>query len=87
VPSASPGKARLKLPSSTGETRVPAIAAGRFAAGMTMTRPLTRSGLSSRIRFESAIGPSYSSPWLPPMNITVGPAPFLITAIGIAMLP
>ena len=41
VPSGSPGNARFRLPSSIGEVRVPARAAGRFAAGMTMIRPWT----------------------------------------------
>jgi hypothetical protein len=33
------------------------------------------------------IGPSYSSPWLPPSIITVGPLPLRITASGIAVAP
>src|SRR5436189_3132310 len=33
------------------------------------------------------IGHSYSSPWLPPSRITVGPWPLLMTLIGIRVTP
>ena len=32
-------------------------------------------------------GPSYSSPWTPPVNRTVGPLPFFTTMIGISTVP
>src|SRR3546814_20395185 len=34
-----------------------------------------------------AMGPSYSSPWLPPVNSAVGPSPLRITVIGIRIAP
>ncbi len=86
-PSGSPGKLRLRLPSSIGEQRWPASAAGRFSAGMMISRPWMLAGSSSRIRRTSVIWPSYSSPWLPAPRKTVGPLPFLITAIGMPIQP
>ena len=77
-----PGKARFRLPSSIGETRAPAIAAGMFAAGMMMRRPLMSLGSISRISLQSVTWPSYSSPWLPPRQRTVGPVPRATTVIG-----
>ena len=44
-------------------------------------------GSRLRARSKSAIGPSYSSPWLPPVSSAVGPGPPRITAIGIITLP
>ena len=82
-----PGKARFRLPSSIGETRAPAIAAGMFAAGMMMRRPLMSLGSISRISLQSVTWPSYSSPWLPAIRSAVGPLPFLITVSGIASVP
>ena len=70
-----------------GDTRAPAMAAGRFAAGMTITRPWMRAGSSARTILHSAICPSYSSPWLPAIRKAVGPVPFFTTAIGIAIIP
>lgn len=87
VPSGLPGKVRFKLPSSIGEVRVPAIAAGKFAIGNRITRPLIIAGSSDFARLLSATCPSYSSPWLPETNSAVGPSPFLITTIGIGMNP
>ncbi len=85
--SGSPRKRRLRLPPSSGETRSPAIAAGRLSAGRTITRPFTAPGSSARISLASAIWPSYSSPWLPAVSSSVGPAPFFTTAAGIAIVP
>jgi hypothetical protein len=82
-----PGKARLRLPSSIGETRAPANAAGRFAAGMTIRRPLMSEGSISRISLQSVTWPSYSSPWLPAIRSAVGPLPFLMRVSGIASVP
>ena len=87
VPRGSPGKVRLKFSPSTGEVRWPAITAWTLFAGIRMRRPWTRPGSRSRIRSQIVIGPSYSSPWLPPSMITVGPVPFLITAIGTRVAP
>ena len=87
VPSGSPGKARLRLPSSIGDTRALAIAAGRLQAVMMMTRPWMSDGSSFCTSLQSPIWPSYSSPWVPDIRSTVGPLPFLMQVIGIAMLP
>ena len=56
-------------------------------AGTRITRPLTAPASSAPASFMSAIGPSYSSPWLAPVKSAVGPAPRLITAIGIINAP
>ena len=87
VPLGSPGKVRFRLPWSIGEVRMPACAAGKFAIGSTMTVPFMSFGFRPRISFELAICPSYSSPWLPDIDSTVGPLPFLMMAIGIARKP
>jgi hypothetical protein len=87
VPRGSPGKVRLKFRPSTGEVRWPAMTAWTLLAGIRIRRPWTRPGSRSRIRSQIVIGPSYSSPWLPPSRITVGPEPFLITATGIRVTP
>ena len=52
-----------------------------------ITRPCTFAGSSVRARCEMAIGPSYSSPWMPPVSRTVGPVPFLTEMIGISTTP
>ena len=44
-------------------------------------------GSRVRARSKSAIGPSYSSPWLPPVRSAVGPGPPRMTAIGIITEP
>jgi hypothetical protein len=44
-------------------------------------------GSSVAARCCSATGPSYSSPWLPPVKSAVGPSPFRITPIGIMTDP
>ena len=54
----SPGKERLRLPPSIGETRRPARTAGRLAALRTTSRPWSRAGSSARTSFISAIWPS-----------------------------
>src|SRR5215211_8992830 len=59
VPRVSPGKVRLKLRPSTGETRWPAITAWTLFAGIRMSRPWTRPGSSSRISSPIAICPSF----------------------------
>ncbi len=56
-------------------------------AGTMITRPFTDCGSSLRARSNSASGPSYSSPWLPPVSSAVGPEPLLHTAIGIITAP
>ena len=75
------------LPPSIGEVRLPAMKAGWFIAGTMMTRPLTSSALSRLARSKSAIGPSYSSPWLAPVSRAVGPEPRLTWVIGIITEP
>src|SRR3954454_17624059 len=75
------------LTPSTGETRVPACTAGWFMVGSTITRPLRRAGSSRGTSLNSAIGPSYSSPWLAPVNRTVGPSPPRTTWIGTRIAP
>jgi hypothetical protein len=47
------GKERLRLPSSIGEVRWPAIAAGKLADGRMTRRPVMSLGSSERIRFPS----------------------------------
>src|SRR5690606_17206534 len=42
---------------------------------------------SERARSKSAIGPSYSSPWLPPVRSAGGPCPFFTTVSGIITEP
>ena len=56
-------------------------------AGRMITRPSMSCGFSVRARSNSAIGPSYSSPWLPPVSSAVGPWPFFTTVIGIMIDP
>ena len=75
------------LPLSMGEVRVPAAKAGWFIAGTMMTRPVTSSGRTLRASSNSAIGPSYSSPWLAPVRSAVGPSPFFTTVTGIITEP
>jgi len=77
--------ARFRFTPSIGDSLVPAITAGRFSAGMMMTRPCTWALSSLRASFMSATGHSYSSPWLPPSASKVGPEPFFTTVIGIRM--
>jgi hypothetical protein len=38
-------------------------------------------------QFKNGDGPSYSSPWLAPVNIAEGPSPFLNCVIGIITAP
>jgi hypothetical protein len=57
--------------------RIPAIAAGKFAEGRMMIRPLTSAGSRLRMSLPSATWPSYSLPWLPAINRIRGPLPFL----------
>ncbi len=72
---------------SAGDRRVLANTAGMLTAGMMMTRPSISAGSSVRESSESAIGPSYSSPWTPPVSSTVGPLPWFRTTIGISTMP
>ncbi len=52
-----------------------------------MTRPLIALGARLRASFMSAIGPSYSSPWLPPVNTRVGPSPRFTLMTGRCTAP
>jgi hypothetical protein len=54
---------------------------------MRITRPCTVAGSRVRARRETAISPSYSSPWIPPVKRIVGPEPFLTETIGISTVP
>jgi hypothetical protein len=76
----------LKLVPS-GQSRRPFRAADGERQGSTISVPAISSTLVSTIRRRNATCPSYSSPWLPPQSTTVGPSPFLKTAIGTARLP
>jgi hypothetical protein len=55
--------------------------------GTMMIRPRTSAADRLRARSTSAIGPSYSSPWLAPVSKAVGPSPFRMTATGIIRFP
>ncbi|MCY1179344.1 hypothetical protein D9M73_197380 [compost metagenome] len=77
----------MRLPASIGEVRLPARNAGVFMNGTMITRPRMSSARSSWARRLSATGPSYSSPWLPPVSSAVGPSPFFTTQIGIITAP
>lgn len=72
---------------SMGETRLAARTAGRFITGKMMTRPETSSGVRRLASLRRLIGPSYSSPWFPPVNTMVGPGPPFTTVIGTMMDP
>ena len=52
-----------------------------------MSRPLIEPTSSSRIRRPRITWPSYSSPWVPALRTTVGPAPLANTAIGTGTTP
>ena len=58
----SPGKARLRLPPSSGEQRFAAITAGDVGHRQDGDQPAMRSGSSRRISRASDSSPSYSSP-------------------------
>ena len=87
VPRGLPGKQRFMSRLSTGDSRVSFITAGMLRAGIMMTRPCTVAGSRVRARRETAICPSYSSPWMPPVNRIVGPVPFFTETIGISTVP
>ena len=59
-----------------------AATAGRLSAGMITSPPANQAGSISRANRRSAICPSYSSPWVPAVNSTVGPSPPRTTTIG-----
>ena len=65
-----------------GQRRVYARDASIETHGITITRPLTCSGRSSRARFSAATWPSGSSPWTPPRTSAVGPSPRATETIG-----
>ena len=75
------------MPSSIGEVRVPALAAGKFNDEQMITCPWMSLGESERISLPSATWPSHSSPWLPALRKTFGPLPFLTEAMGIGSQP
>src|SRR5438445_443983 len=52
-----------------------------------ITRPVTSAAVRRRASSKSAIGPSYSSPWFPPVRSAVGPSPRFTTATGIMIEP
>ena len=58
-----------------------------FIAGTMITCPRTMLGSSVRASSQSATGPSYSSPWAPPVKSTRGPSPFFTDAIGTTTAP
>ena len=72
---------------SIGDVRVPAWNAGVFMNGTMITRRVTSAAVSARASSLSATGPSYSSPWLPPVSSAVGPSPRWITVTGIITAP
>ena len=73
LPRGLPGKQRLMSRLSIGDRRVSLRTAGILTAGIMITRPCTSPGCSVCASREMAIGPSYSSPWTPPVSRTVGP--------------
>ena len=83
---------RIPVPVSSGDQGI--LAADTMAeimdedtAGIMITRPLISSGFNVRARFETAICPSYSSPWLPPVSRAQGPSPLRTTLMGIMIDP
>ena len=81
-PVGEPGNERFRF-APEGQRRVYAREASGEAQGITITRPVTCSGWSSRARLSAAICPSGSSPCTPPITSAVGPSPFATETIGI----
>ena len=55
--------------------------------GRMITRPVTSLACKVWASSTKASGPSYSSPWLPPVSKAQGPSPFFTWVTGIWIAP
>ena len=86
-PSGSPGKLRFRLPSSSGEQRAPASAAGRFWARHDDQAPLNRARVELPDQAREHDLALVLVAVIAGAKVQRGPAPFLITAIGMPIQP